>query len=158
MHHLSLIHPAAIELWPSGTDGKPVEDLFNIRLRYKDSADWQHLLRVHVPKSAKRHFDAGVMQGFALAPLMPNSRAALAFGEQPRSVLLGVELSDGSRIDCTPPSLKREFLRQVLIGAVLVTTGAAAAIVFDSALAAAVAGLSTHFWRTAASTPRRANW
>lgn len=158
MCHPVLIHPTSIELAPSGLSGKPASDLYDLRVLYVGSRDWQHMLLVHVPPQVQRLFVSGEVLGFAVAHLVGNSSASLSFDMQPRSVVLGVELSDGTRINCTPRPLTRAFWRQALLGACLVVAGGAIAVVCDSVLAAAVAALSTHFLRTAAAIPRKPSW
>ncbi len=160
MSHPSLFHAPHIEIFPSLRDGQVVDNCFHVRVRYQGGLEWQVLPLVHIDKQVVPFFERKEVVGFAAEALLANSVAALALARsgQPRSVVLGVQLRDGRRLQSTPPPLTRVFRQQLMFGAVGIAVGLSLALAFQSLTAAAFAGLATHFWRTARALPRSPAW
>lgn len=158
MCYPNLVHPARIEVHPAMLNGIVVPDSFNFRVLFAGTENWQIALHVHVPRQLQGNFERGEVVGFAMEQLQTNTAAAKAFPVQPSAVVLGVDLKNGQRVNVTPAELDRAFWRCMLAGGLTVLGGTVVAACFGSTLAAALAALGTHFWRTGWQIPRRPAW
>lgn len=158
MSHPALIYPSSLDVAPSTVSGAVVPDTFDICVRYKGSADRQHLLHAHIPESVQAFFGQGRVRGFSFASVPANSAAARSFPRQPIAVVTGVELDNGERLNCVPQQLSRAYWFRVVAGVLGVVVGLGAALNYQSVAGAIVAGLATHLLRTAAGIPNKPAW
>lgn len=137
---------------------RAVPDIFNIRLRYREGGDWQCFSLVHIPPSVQNAFEQGIVYGLHLEALETNGAASRSLQGQPRYVILGVELADGSKVTSIPSAFHAVFRRKIAItGAVLLTGGILAVTLFPW-VGGLLTGLGTHFARTAMGLPRKPFW
>lgn len=151
----AFIRPLQVELTPS--DLNPPEQpttLFTLRVLYREGGNWQQHPLVHVCTSAKQAFDNGEVLGFHLETLRANDTASRALPGAPVSVVLGLELRDGSRRLTTPKELLSTRRRLLAQGAALTVAGLVA-LSMTSAMWLGVAVLvwGTHVLRTAQGVP-----
>ena len=137
---------------------RPTPDLFNIRLNHGEGKDLQHFLMVHIPPNVQSAFAQGTVRGLHLESLETNGVASRALPGQPRYAVLGVELADGSAMSCAPPVLHTLFKRKLAIAAALCLIGGLMGATPYPWFGGLLAGLGTHFARTAFGIPRRPFW
>lgn len=152
----ALVHPAKLQMYPSRVSSS--ESCFDMRILYKDSQDWQHALGVHIAPEVAHHFLAGEVVGFSVEPLQANSAAALAFPSQPSYVVLGIELREGLRLNCVPRPLKLAHYKYQLLTAVSLVMCGVLTLTLQPVATAALAALTTHFWKTARGIPCKPAW
>lgn len=156
----AFIRPLQVELTPSQLN--PPEQpptLFTIRVLYREGGSWQQHALVHVPASAQQAFEKGAVSGFHLETLKANDSASRALPGVPMSVVLGLELRDGSRRLTIPKELL-STRRRLLAQGVALTVAGLATLSMTSAMWVGVAALvwSTHALRTALGVPVKPFW
>lgn len=156
----AFIRPLQIELTPSQLN--PPEQpptIFTIRVLYREGGNWQQHALVHVPASAQQAFENGDVSGFHLETLKANDAASRALPGVPMSVVLGLELRDGSRRITIPKELLASRRQRMVTGAVL-TGGGLLFLAMTTYMWVGVAVLvwGTHALRTAQGVPVKPFW
>jgi hypothetical protein len=113
---------------------------------------------VHISPCVQGAFAQGNVRGLHLESLETNGVASLALPGQPRYVVLGVELSDGSALSCVPHVLHTFFRQKLVLAAALCLIGGLLGATPFPWFGGLLAGLGTHFARTAFGIPRKPFW
>jgi hypothetical protein len=159
MSHSCFHRPCQVKTLPvTFSPSRPATDLFNVLLDYGERDGWQRFSLVHIPQNIQGAFEQGVVQGLHLQALETNGIASRSLPGQPCYAVLGVELADGSLVPCIPAAFRGTLWRQLGLAGTLCLTGGLLAATPIAWVGGLLAGLGTHFVRTAMSVPRKPFW
>lgn len=149
----AFLRPIQLELIPA----EPPQEqshLFTVRALYREGGNWQVHPLVYVPDIALGLFRQGKVAGMHLEDLRANDSASRALRGAAASVVLGVELHDGTSQSTVPSELQAVRRRRLIQGAVLSIFGLGALSTTSGLwLGVAAFTVGSHLLRTALTVP-----
>ncbi len=91
--------------------------MYHLYIRYFEGGEdggWQRYSLAHIPKNVQSAIEEGLVKALHLEILPLNGAASWSLPGSPRYAVLGVELTDGTRINSVPPALVKVFRRKLL--------------------------------------------
>ena len=156
----TFLRPCQVELLPSNSpSAQSHSHLFTIRALYKEGGNWQVYPLVYVSDEALQLFWLGQITGIHLEALKANDTASRALREGPASVVLGIEMHDGTCRSTTPMALLAIRRKRLIQGAILSIAGLGI-VSATTALWLGIAALTsgTHVLRSALAVPIKPFW
>ena len=163
-HYAPFRYPYKTQISPAWTAPPRVymEDCFALYIQNFDDEPAQRYFTVHVPKSVQTSFHEGLVRGFHLQYIPfeggENTEVSRAIPGGPVWVVLGVELQDGTRIDCVPRELDTLFKQTLSLAVATCAVGAALSLTPYAWIGGLLFGYGLFRVRYAFKVPRKVHW